>query len=312
MAVFGPIVALLLAPAGAEVAVVDGSARGGCAELPMGGVGSTLARNGTVTIAGAERRRVVQLGKRRVALGGDIASATMRGACQAGTTDYLLLAVAPIAATCAVQYQVVEARAAGALRLSRRFGTCVDGATARLVANGMAVTMPAGPARADTVAYRYAAGRIVATAAVQPPPPPVVAAVAPGRRGVRLATWSAPAACAAIARAEPSGADTYLADLRRTWPRDWRTRGRIDDQPFGTAGLRALVTDLSCLSALPGGETVVVDTARPLFASRRHGRAAFEQLDEVARGSSVDPAIRAAARTLHAQLRFSIDDVRLR
>ena len=39
---------------------------------------------------------------------------------------------------------------------------------------------------------------------------------------------------------------------------------------------------------------------------------AFEQLDEVARGSTVDPAIRAAARTLHAQMRFRVDDVRLR
>lgn len=307
------ILASMLAPAN-MVAVVDAAPRARCAELPMGGVGSTPAANGTATIVGSERRRAVVLGTRRAALGGDVASATIRAACRTGNTDYLLLAVTPVAAACPVQYQVVEGRPKTALRISRRFGTCVDGATAALVPGGMVVSMPAGPARADTVAYRYAAGRIVATAAPLPAPPPIIATIAtPDRRGFRLATWRAPAACAAIARAEVGlPADAYLGELRRTWPRDWQTRGRIGDQPFDTAALRALVTDLSCLSALPGGEAVVVEIARPLFASRRHGRAAFEQLDEVARGSAVDPAIRAAARVLHAQMRFRVDDVRLR
>ncbi|TRW17377.1 hypothetical protein [Glacieibacterium frigidum] len=304
----------MLAPATAEVARVDATAKAGCAELPMGGVGSTLLTGGTATIAGTERRRIVRVGARATALGRDVASATIRAACKAPGVDYMLLAVAANDAACPVQYQVVEARGAAPLRLSRRFGSCVDGATARLADGGVVVTMPAGPARPETIAYRYAAGRLEAVAAVQPPRPPVVVQVVKqDRRGFRVTAWTAPPACAAIARAEPGvPADVYLADLRRTWPRDWQTRGRLGDQPFETAALRSLVTDLSCLSALPGGESVVIETARPLFASRRHGRAAFEQLDEVARGSTVDPAIRAAARQLHAQMRFRIDDPRLR
>lgn len=312
--VIGSLVALMLAPVTAEVARVDATPRAGCTELPMGGVGSTLLTGGTATIAGTERRRVVRIGTRGTPLGRDVASATIRAACKTNASDYVLLAVAPVDAACPVQYQIVEARGGSPLRLSRRFGSCVDGATAKLADGGLVVTMPAGPGRAEVIAYRYASGRIEAVAAAQPAPAPVVAAVVVrDRRGFRVTDWQAPPACAAIARAEPGApADAYLAELRRTWPRDWQTRGRIGDQPFQTAALRALVTDLSCLSALPGGERVVVETARPLFASRRHGRAAFEQLDEVARGSTVDPAIRAAARMLHAQMRFRVDDVRLR
>ena len=311
--ILGSLLAALLAPAAAEVAVVDGRAHIGCAPLPMGGVGSTVVGGGTLTVAGTERRRVLALGTQRVALGGDVASVTIRAACRATAADYVLLAVSTAASACPVQYQVVEARDGAPLRIGRRFGACVDGATAALSGDGLVVTMPAGPGRDGNVTYRYAAGRVAATSAAPPPPPPVVATMSRRGRSPTVVAWQAPPACAAIARAQPGApADAYLAELRRTWPTDWQSRGRISDQVFGNAQLRGIVTDLACLSALPGGETEVVETARPLFSSRRHGKAAFEQLDEVARGSTIDPAIRSAARQFHAQMRYRVDEVRLR
>jgi hypothetical protein len=294
--------AALLAPGTPDMAVVDGGGRAGCASMPMGGTGSATGNNGTLTITGTEGKRTVTLGKRHALLGGDVLAATVRDACHAARTDYFLLAVTSADAACPVRYQVVEARGPAPLRFSPRFGNCADTASASLAPGGLTVSMPGG-------AYRYAAGRIAPVVA-PPPVPPVVAVAAPTRRG-DVATWSSPSACAAIARAEPVAAEAYLSRLRADWPRDWQTRGRLADQPFSTATLRTVVTDLSCLSALPGGEAVVAETSRALFASNRHGKAAFDQLDEVARGRDIDPAIRAAARTFHAQMRYTVGEVRL-
>ena len=133
---------------------------------------------------------------------------------------------------------------------------------------------------------------------------------------VAIATWAPPRACAVIAggvplRATGPTADVLLAEFERGWPRDWSRRSALRNQPFTSTRLRAVVTDLACLSALPGGERIVARTARPLFQSRRHGTTAFEQLDEVARGAAVDPGVRAAARTFHAQMRYEVDMPRL-
>ena len=138
-------------------------------------------------------------------------------------------------------------------------------------------------------------------------------AAAPGLAApAAMASWAAPEACIAVALAKPvpAGAEPLLARFDRTWPDAWQTRGRLAKQPFTTASLRAVVTDLACLSTLAGSDDIVKD-ARALFASKRHGKAAFDLLDGVARGTGTDPAIRTAARIFHAQMRFEVDDVRL-
>ena len=293
------------------VAVSQDRSAGRCEALPIGGTGSA----GSLTIGGSEARRDLRLNGRPVErLPRDVAAVTVRAACHGSGSDYFLLGVATTvtAPACALRYQIAEV-VGGRIRLSPRFGSCADGAAATLGNAGLIVTMPAGPGNPANIAYRYSSGRISAVAA--PAPRTIIAAPAPERRHGRayqLAAWVAPPACAIAARetaisADAPAADILLASFQRDWPHDWRTRGRLRDQPFSNAALRAVVTDLACLSALPGGERVVARAARPLFESGRHGKRAFEQLDEVARGAAINPGVRAAARVFHAQMRYEVD-----
>ncbi|WP_419815593.1 hypothetical protein [Glacieibacterium sp.] len=288
-----------------------------CETLPIGGAGSATGGNGVLTVAGSDARRELRLDDRPVMrLKPDVASATIHAACRSGATDYYLLGIAgPAGSACAIRYEIAEVGPARKLRLSPRFGSCAPGATASLDAGRLTVTMPAGAGSPVNVTYRYDAGRIAAVA------PPVVAVAAPsppidGRAPVQLATWAGPPACAIIARITPlentpATTDVLLAEFRRSWPVQWQTRGRLRSQRFGPAALRSVVTELACLAALPGADRQVFHASRPLFESRRHGRHAFEQLDEVARGAMVDPGVRAAARTFHANMRYEVDMERL-
>lgn len=284
-----------------------------CEVLPIGGAGSAPGVNGTLSIAGAEGARVVRLNGRPVQkLGRDVASASVHAACRTGTTDYYLIGLAAPSRdpSCPLRYQALEIAGGTSPRFSQRFGSCTDGATATLSGGAFLVTMPAGPGNPANLSYRYQRGQIVPVVAQ-----PVVVARTERRRGrapYTLAAWTAPPACAIVARRTPLrseavSADILLADFSRDWPLDWRSRGRLRDQPFNSSALRAVVTDLACLSALPGGERIVTRAARPLFESGRHGKAAFEQLDEVARGAAVDGGIRAAARSFHAMMRYEVD-----
>ena len=290
----------------------------GCAALPIGGTGSVAGRNGTLAVAGTEYRRELRLdGRLAQRLGRDVASATIAGACRTAATDLYLIRLASARAVCPIRYHVAEVGAGGALRLGPRFGSCVDGATAALGPAGLVVTMAAGPASPASVSYAYSGGRMAAV-----PPPVAVAAATPppvrrGRRQNDLARWSPPPACAVIAgnaafRSEAFAGDALLARFQRDWPVEWRSRGTLAHQPFSRTAMRAVVSDLACLAALPGGERLVTRAARPMFESRRHGVIAFEELDEVARGTGVHPGVRAAARTFHAEMRFAVDDPRWR
>lgn len=315
---------LAVAPAFAQtpsVAIGETPAAQRCEVLPMTGAGSASGGNGVLTVGGRERGRLVQLDGRSVQrLGRDVASASVRAACRSGTRDYYLLALSVPSGdrSCPLRYQAVEIGPDRQARSSQRFGSCADGATAGLKAGVFTIDMP-GSAGAPAVSYRYQGGQIVPLGTT-----PVIAAAPPpprerrrGREPYRLAAWNSPPACAVVMRTEPlrnevRSADLLLANFRRDWPRDWSSRSRLRNQPFDAAGLRAVVTDLACLSALPGGDRVVARAARPLFESRRHGAAAFERLDEVARGSGIDGGVRAAARTFHAQMRFEVDQERFR
>lgn len=302
------------------VAIGDTPAAQRCETLPMSGAGSATGGNGVLTIGGRERGRTLELdGRPAQRLGRDVASASLRAACRSGSRDYYLLALSVPSRdrSCPLRYQAVEIGPDRLAKASQRFGSCADGATAGLAGGVFTIAMP-GSAGAPAVSYRYQGGQIVPLGAA-----PVVAAAPPprerrrGRDRYRLAAWTAPPACAVVMRTEPlrsevRSADVLLADFRRDWPRDWSSRSRLRNQPFDAAGLRAVVTDLACLSVLPGGERVVVRAARPLFESGRHGTAAFEQLDEVARGAGIDGGVRAAARIFHAQMRFEVDRERFR
>lgn len=283
-----------------------------CAALPMTGTAEAPGRNGPVAIVGTEGRQALRVGKGRVQpFGRAVVAASIRASCSAGPRDYVLVAARLRTPACPVQYRVVEIAAGRIVRASTPFGSCVDGATAEVTPAGFEVTMPAASGGPTNVTYRYAAGRIVAVS--RPPAPVVAMAPAPATRGGPTLAVMPTGGCAMIGGGSPSrSADLLLAGFARSWPVEWRSRGRLRNQPFTPEAMRRTVTELACLAALPGGDKVVADTARPLFESRRHGGLAFDQLDEVARGAAVDPALRAAARSFHAQMRFEVDTPRLR
>ena len=283
-----------------------------CAVLPAGGVGKVATKQGIVSV---DADGTVRLDGRSLrAFGREAGVPTIRAACGDAAGEHVLIANAGSAA-CPVRYQIVEIAGGDVAHVSRGFGSCVDGATAVAAPGGLVVTMPAGPGSAINVSYRYAGGALTAVAA-----PQAAAATRRTRGGEHrrvapvLAYRPVSEACLIVARRErPIGTgDIVLAEAQRVWPVEWRSRGSLRSQPFTPLQLRRTVTDLACLSALPSGDRVVTRMARALFESRRHGAAAFEQLDDVARSDAVDPPVRAVARTFHAQMRFEVEDPRYR
>ena len=145
----------------------------------------------------------------------------------------------------------------------------------------------------------------------------IVAAPATARRAPDPppAEWTDTAACTvasqpATVAADFANNDRMLKRFDADWPAAWRSQRLVRRAPIAAATLRRAVATLACLAALPGARAHVRDVARPLFASRRNGTAAFEALDGLARSAAVAPAVRAAARTFHAEMRFEVDDPR--
>lgn len=239
---------------------------------------------------------------------------------------------------CANRFVVVEQpRRGGTARISPLFGNCggfvsavpmqdrlrittggPDGAPVGYVyANGIVepvvalAAAPPKPVLSPRSRRRAAAATptVAAAPAPNPPPPPVYA----GPTTLAIDAWAGTGGCrtfdrAARLRGTPAygESDARLAEFDRAYPREWRRRGGIKDVEFTPAELRRAVTGLACLSTWPGADPLVPDAAAALFASRRHGTAAFEQLDGIARGGVVDPNLRAAARAFHAQMRYVV------
>lgn len=96
------------------------------------------------------------------------------------------------------------------------------------------------------------------------------------------------------------------AELAAAWPLDWAARRRLAETELSAAELRRVVAALACTASWPGQEARVIALATPLFASKRHGGAAFAALDGLARSSAAPGPMRAAAHGLRARMRHAV------
>ncbi len=221
-----------------------------------------------------------------------------------GGRAYLVRGVAT--GPCPVHYVVMQAQD-GLPRPSAPFGTCADGARARLTRGTLRITVPSSPG-APAAVFAYAAGRVVPVAAAAPAADIAMTSGASAPVVDPVDAWAGPGGCPSVGRAPAIGAsERLMADFERAYPADWRRQGRIEKLAFEADQLRRVVTGLACLATWPAADPAVPKAALPLFASKRHGRLAFELLDGVARDAGVPSDVRAAARSFHAEMRFRVD-----
>lgn len=192
---------------------------------------------------------------------------------------------------CPVQYVVVEF-VGGSPRTSAPFGTCADGARARATRAGLQITLPGG-----SFAYRGGSVTALTPAPMAGPALAVADSSAP---------WAGPGGCAMADRTDASP-DVLLADFERGYPADWRRPGRLNRLEFDSAELERVVIGLACLSTWPAAEPSVPKAATPLFASKKHGRRAFDLLETIARDANAPQDLRVAARVFHAEMRFRVE-----
>lgn len=210
-------------------------------------------------------------------------------------------------APCPVHYLIVQAQG-GLPRPSAPFGTCADGARARLSRGILRVTVPSGSLEVPSAVFAYSGGRITPVAVPTPGPSTMTSGSAALPAPDPIAAWAGQSGCPSVSRAAAVGASEQLmTSFDQHYPADWRRRGRLEKVVLEPDELRRVVTGLACLSTWPAADPAVPRAAVPLFASKRHGRLAFELLDGVARDAIVPSDVRAAARSFHAEMRFRVD-----
>lgn len=221
-----------------------------------------------------------------------------------GGRAYLVRGAA--AGPCPVHYVVLQPQD-GLPRASAPFGTCAEGARVRPVRGALRITVPS-PAGEPPAVFAYAGGRVSPVVANPGFTQIAMTSGASALAADPIETWAGPGGCASVGRAAAIGAsERLLTDFDRAYPADWRRQGRIEKVVIEPDQLRRVVTGLACLSTWPAADPAVPMFALPLFASKRHGRAAFELLDGVARDAAVPSDVRAAARSFHAEMRFRVD-----
>ena len=98
-----------------------------------------------------------------------------------------------------------------------------------------------------------------------------------------------------------AAADRIIAAFEKEYPAALVDPARVEGVAVEPAVLARIVGDLACLASLPGGDPFVADQASALFASPRHGAAAFAALDRLA--SAGDSAAARFARQMRAYAR---------
>lgn len=99
------------------------------------------------------------------------------------------------------------------------------------------------------------------------------------------------------AGASPTAADAMLAAFEADYPKALVDPATVELQQLAPATLQRIVADLGCLAGQVGGDAFIPEQAVALFASRRHGAAAFAALDVLARSGD------AAAERFLVQMR---------
>ena len=221
------------------------------------------------------------------------------GSYPAGRTTYHLVR-GDAAGQCPSRFVVVATGAAAAPAVSEPFGTCAGQARAAATRSGFVVTMPATAAGGPPVRFGWDSGTMRLLDAM---PAAVVAGAdgAPGYAARQAATCRTPTS------ADPGTQAAVVEDFTRGYPDDYRSNATLNRTDISADELRATVTGLACLARWPGAERIVPEAATPLFASKRHGPAAFQTIQVIARDPNSDANLRAAVRAFGAEMLYRVD-----
>ncbi|KQT35002.1 hypothetical protein ASG29_02385 [Sphingomonas sp. Leaf412] len=221
------------------------------------------------------------------------------GSYPAGRVTYHLVR-GDAAGQCPSRFVVVATGTGAAPEASEPFGTCAGQARAAATRTGFVVTMPATAQGGPPVRFGWDSGKMRLLDAM---PAAVVAEAdgAPGYAARQAATCRTPTS------ADPGTQAAVVEEFTRDYPGDFRTQSTLNRTDIPADELRATVTGLACLARWPGAETVVPEAATPLFASKRHGEAAFRTIQVIARDPNSDANLRAAVRAFGAEMLYRVD-----
>lgn len=170
------------------------------------------------------------------------------------------------------------------------FGTCSSRARLQAQGSKIVVTMPGfsntGPA-GPPVSFTLKGNEMVADKASEAAPALQPVAYTPSLR------------CSGTA--SQADADAMLAAFEREYPASLVSSAQVEGVKIPPATLDDIVASLSCLAAQPGGDPFVPEQAAALFASKRHGAAAFEAVERLA--SAGDEPARRFAEQMRAYTR---------
>lgn len=221
------------------------------------------------------------------------------GSYRAGRTTYHLVR-GDAAGPCPSRFVVVATGATDAPAVSEPFGTCAGTARATVARGGFTVSMPATAAGGPAVRFGWQDGKMRLLDAA----PAAVAAGADGAPGFAARQAST---CRTPTSADPAMQAAVVADFERNYPAEFRREKTLKRADISADELRATVTGLACLSRWPGAEAVVPEAATPLFASKRHGPAAFRIVQVIARDPNSDVNLRAAVRAFGVEMLYRVD-----
>jgi hypothetical protein len=211
------------------------------------------------------------------------------GTQRSGGTTYTLVR-GDVAGTCPTQYLVVARAGDGEPRLTAPFGTCAG--EARLSTRGgvVEVSMPGDVSGGAPVRFRLDGGTM-----------------RPVNADGAAAEPAQISSCRIADDTDPDAREAVIADFERSYPAEYRRDKALKRAVIAPEEMRATVIGLACLATWPGAEEVVPKAATPLFASKRHGDAAFAALDAVAQDPASDANLRASARAFGAEMAFRVE-----
>lgn len=221
------------------------------------------------------------------------------GSYPAGKATYHLVR-GDAAGACPSRFVVVATGVGGAPAASEPFGTCASQARAALSRDGFVVTMPATAAGGPPVRFVWENGKMRLIDAM----PAASVAGDDGDPGFAARQAST---CRTPTSADPGTQAAVIADFERSYPAEFRRSGALKKTDIAPDELRATVTGLACLARWPGAEAIVPEAATPLFSSKRHGPAAFQVIEVIARDPNSDTNLRAAVRAFGAEMLYRVD-----
>lgn len=259
---------------------------------------------GDVTVVAAGSGQTLRAGKSDIPrpFGAQLVDTlTVVGSQRVGGRDYTLVR-GDATGECPSRYVVIYRARNGTFYPTTPFGSCAPDGRIRVAAGTVEVTMSAAaPGGVVPVGYRFVQGRMRPRDQIAAAANVATASSAPGS-----AITGGSLGCRAAGSVEAASQAAILDEFARDYPLDYRRFSTLKRTDITAGELRATVTALACLASWPGAERMVPGMATPLFASRRHGGAAFAELDRVAIDPQADANLRAVVRAFHAEMRYRV------